>query len=65
MTTVNDFALKVERLCDFLIDRYRIENGRDGSADLKALEDLRETAADFKAGTTPPSFEGVADALRD
>lgn len=45
---IKDFARRVERLCDFLISKKTAESGRDGSDDLRALENLKEDAADIQ-----------------
>ena len=60
-----DFAIKVERLCDFLIDKYTVEQGRDGSPELKILEDLKDDAADIQAGAHGKSLflEGLHEAM--
>lgn len=52
------FAERVERLCDFLINEYTHENGRDGSEDLKVLEVLKEDAADLQNNISA-SIEGL------
>lgn len=45
---IKEFASNVERMCDFFIDKYKDEVGRDGSDDLKVLEDLKDDAADIQ-----------------
>lgn len=45
---IKDFARRVERLCNFFISKVTEETGRDGSLDLKVLEDLKNTAADIQ-----------------
>lgn len=42
--TLEDFARRVERLCDFLLSK----TDRNGSDDVAILEDLKEEAADFQ-----------------
>lgn len=42
---VKDFALRVERLCDYLLDRIDV---KDGSNDIKVIQDLKEDAANFQ-----------------
>ena len=44
---IKEFARRVETLCDFFIAKYDREIGKDGSNDLKVLEDLKEDAADI------------------
>jgi hypothetical protein len=63
-----EFATKVERLCDFFINQYTVHKGRDGSADLTALEKLRDDAIDIVHGTATfpiggKAIEGLADAM--
>lgn len=41
---IQDFARRVEGLCDFILSKIET---RDGSADLKIIEDLKEDAADI------------------
>lgn len=50
MTTVDivDFARRVERLCDFLLDKVSKENSRDGSDDIMEIEKLKDIAADLQ-----------------
>lgn len=43
-----EFASRVERVCEFVIDRLIQDRGRDGSKDQKVIEDLREDAADIQ-----------------
>jgi hypothetical protein len=54
-------------VCDFLIDEYAKKAGRDGSDDLKVLEDLKNEAADIQAGRTTVDVPliGLADAVKD
>lgn len=56
---IKEFASNVERLCDFFIAKHRDEIGRDGSDDLKVLEDLKDDAADIYTGNA----EVVAETL--
>lgn len=42
--TLEDFARRVERLCDFLLSKTT----RDGSDDVAILEKLKEEAANFQ-----------------
>lgn len=55
MRTVNieDFARRVERMCDFILAKKGDETGRDGSPDLKVIEDLKEEAADLQFSIQP------------
>lgn len=45
---VKKFAERVERLCDFLLDRLSEDEGRTGSDDQKILEDLKDDAANLQ-----------------
>jgi hypothetical protein len=42
---VKEFAMKVERLCDYLLDKI---DTKDGSNDIKFIQDLKEDAANFQ-----------------
>lgn len=44
---IKDFAERVERLCDFFLAKVSEETGRDGSADIRVIEDLKLTASDI------------------
>lgn len=44
---IKEFARRVERVCDFLLAKFE-EGGRDGSSDLKVIEDLKADAADIQ-----------------
>ena len=45
---VKDFAQRVERLCDFFIDKAKDEPGHGETHDLKVIKDLREVAVDIQ-----------------
>jgi hypothetical protein len=45
-----EFAGRVERVCDFFLSRV----SKDGSDDVKVLEELKATAADLATGTAVP-----------
>jgi hypothetical protein len=53
---IKEFAIKVERLCDFLLDRVVAEVGRTGDDDMKILEDLKEEAANIHMVYAPNSY---------
>lgn len=67
MTTtieIKDFARRVERLCDFFLSKISEENGRDGSPDVKVLEDLKNISADIQFDQVQiisNSIEGLRD----
>jgi hypothetical protein len=42
---VQEFARRVERVCDFFLSRIQ---EKDGSADLRVIQDLKEDAADLQ-----------------
>lgn len=55
---IEDFARRVERLCDFFL----AQGERDGSPDRKILEDLKEEAANVQFDMTRiGNFEGLSD----
>lgn len=45
---IQDFAIRVERLCDFFIDKAMSEPGHGETHDLKVIKDLKETATDIQ-----------------
>lgn len=45
---VEEFATRVERLCDFFLSKISEESARNGSVDVKVLEDLKEDAANLQ-----------------
>jgi hypothetical protein len=57
---LDDFARRVERLCDFLLDKV---DTKTGSSDLRVIQDLKEDAANmqFRKSLSDASFEGLAD----
>lgn len=61
---IKEFAIRVERLCDFLLDKIRAEVGRDGSSSQALIEDIKEQAADIHTGrvtTVSKTFEDLVD----
>jgi hypothetical protein len=56
---IKDFARRVERLCDFFISKATEETGRNGSEDLKVLEDLKNTAADIQFDRVTVMTQGI------
>lgn len=56
-----DFAERVERLCDFFLAKHK----RDGSNDLKIIQNLKEEAADIHFGRVRVVTEGSLDGLYD
>lgn len=64
---ISEFARRVESLCDFFIAKKTNESGRDGSDDLKVLEDLKNDAADIlhnKNVTTSETLSGLSEYMR-
>lgn len=60
---IKEFARDVERLCDFFLSKVSQEEGRDGSDDLKVIEDLKEIAADIqfdKIRVTSETLDGLS-----
>jgi hypothetical protein len=59
---VRDFAERVERLCEFFLDGLN----KDGSADVVALQKMREDAADLQKITrnSNVSIDGLDAHLR-
>lgn len=63
---VKEFAVRVERICDFFISRIS-EEARDlGSDDFKVLQELKDEAADlqFGVGVTTAGIEGLSDYIK-
>lgn len=58
---IKEFAERVERLCDFFIGKAVEETGRNGSPDLKILEDLKEDAANIQFSSGTQLTEGLSD----
>jgi hypothetical protein len=50
---IKEFAIRVERLCEFLLARLYSEVGRNGSDEQKILEDLRDEASDIQVSSAP------------
>jgi hypothetical protein len=61
---IKEFAGRVERVCDFLMDRHIRAHGRDGSKDQKIIEDLKEDAADIQYDRVDLGLTSV-DGLHD
>lgn len=64
---LKDFAMRVERLCNFFIAQGTAQTGRDGSDDLRVLEDLKEEAADIqfdRVQIVSGSLQGLSDFMR-
>lgn len=60
---INEFAIRVERLCEYLLAQIKAGK-RDGSADLKVIEDLKEDAAELQRASMimgPEIFAGLSD----
>lgn len=63
---IKDFAERVERLCDFFLAKVGEEDGRDGSPDIKIIEDLKHEAANIhmRGGYAVLSIQGLDDYMR-
>jgi hypothetical protein len=60
---IKEFAIRVERLCDFLLAKLE----KDGSKDVVALQKLKEEAADIQAdkpNVISESIEGLSEYLK-
>ena len=53
---IKEFALRVERLCDFLLAKME----KDGSSDVVVLQTLKEDAADIQINKTNVVSESIA-----
>lgn len=59
---IKDFAERVERLCDFLLDKVE----KDGSDDVVELQSLKKDAADiqFVSSNRHVSIDGLRSYIR-
>lgn len=58
---IRKFAERVERLCEYLLDRM----ARDGTDDHRAIDDLRQDASLLHDYEGPPlALEGIAGVIR-
>jgi hypothetical protein len=46
---IKEFAERVERVCDFLLDKVK----KDGSDDIRVLQQLKDDAADIQTDEIP------------
>lgn len=53
---IKEFAIRVERLCDFLLAKV----DKDGSNDVKVLQDLKEDASHIQFNDTNVVSETIA-----
>jgi hypothetical protein len=56
-----DFLRRVERLCDFLLNKVKF---KDGSDDLKVIQQLKEDAADLQVNHDNINLEGLHTYMR-
>lgn len=56
-----DFLRRVESLCDFLLDKVKF---KDGSDDLKVIQQLKEDAADLQVNHDNINLEGLHTYMR-
>lgn len=63
VTELREFAEKVERVCDFLIDKAK--DADIDANDLRVLQDLKEKAANIHMGTDKIDIglQGLSDAV--
>ena len=57
---IRDFAERVERLCDFLLDGLE----KDGSDDVVELQKIKKDAADLQSKNASVSIEGLSNHIR-
>lgn len=53
---IKDFAIRVERLCDFLLAKM----DQDGSSDVVILQNLKDDAADIQVNNTNVVSETIS-----
>ena len=53
---IKDFALRVERLCNFLLNKIDV---KDGSDDIVIIQKLKDDAADLQFKADSMFFEGL------
>lgn len=59
---LEDFAIRVERLCNFLIDKFPF---MDGSEDITVIQKLKEDAADLQTKSrNQVTLEGLHTYMR-
>ncbi len=64
---IQEFARKVERICDFVIAKMKNEGMDADTNDARIILDLKEEAADIhmgKARITEELFTGLADYMK-
>jgi hypothetical protein len=60
---IREFAQRVERLCDFLLNQVDAENS--GKPDVLVIKDLREDAADIQFNRVDiTKFDGLDDFMK-
>lgn len=63
---ITKFAERVERLCDFVLDKLKDETGRR-SEDINVIKDLKEDAANIqfnRSGSASETFTGLHDYMQ-
>jgi len=64
---IREFARRVERVCEFFLNRLSEDNLRNGSKDVRTLEDLKNEAADIQFERAQPvseTIDGLDDYMR-
>lgn len=64
---IQEFARKVERICDFVIAKMKNEGMDADSNDARVILDIKEEAADIhmgKAKITEELFTGLSDYMK-
>lgn len=56
-----DFLRRVERLCDFLLDKVEF---KDGSVDIAVIQNLKSDAADLQVNHDNINLEGLHTYMR-
>lgn len=56
-----NFLRRVERLCDFLLDKVEF---KDGSTDIAVIQDLKNDAADLQVNHDNINLEGLHTYMR-
>lgn len=58
---VKDFAIRVERLCDFLLNKFDV---KDGSPDITVIQKIKDDAADLQFFDDHLYIEGLDTYIR-
>lgn len=64
---VEEFARRVDKLCDFLLNAMRDEGELSGSSDIKVIQDLKDDAIDLSLNHASPvtkKLTGLSDFMK-